>query len=141
MNNKVLFGGLAAGVAFFLLGWLLYGMLLMDTMQSYAGTATGVYKEDIPDFIWLILGNLSMGLFIALACSWAGASSAGSGAMIGFWIGLLVGIGMDGITLGVTNLMTPMGMVIDVLVFTVMCVIAGAVAGMVMGMSSKTAAT
>ncbi|MGI8892788.1 MAG: hypothetical protein ACR2GN_04940 [Bacteroidia bacterium] len=139
MNNKVLFGGLAAGVAFFLLGWLLYGTLLVDFMASHAGSATGVMKEGMPDFLWLIIGNLSMGLFLALACSWAGATQASSGALIGFWVGLLVGIGIDGIMLGTSNLMTPMGMVIDVIVFTTMCVISGAVAGMVLGMSGRTA--
>ncbi len=35
-TNKILLGGLAGGVAFFLLGWVIYGILLMDyTMASY----------------------------------------------------------------------------------------------------------
>ncbi|MDP2890621.1 MAG: hypothetical protein Q8P34_16865 [Bacteroidota bacterium] len=35
-TNKILLGTLAGGVAFFLLGWLIYGILLMDfTMANY----------------------------------------------------------------------------------------------------------
>ena len=140
MNNKVLMGGLAAGVVFFLLGWLLYGMLLMDTMANYAGPAYEAASRGADvDMLWLIIGNLAMGLFLAMVCGWAGSTSAGSGAGTGFWFGLLLGIGMDGMLLGTTNLMTVTGMVIDVLVFTLMCVVAGAVAGMVMGMSGRTA--
>lgn len=141
MNSKVLFGGLAAGVAFFLLGWLLYGMLLMDTMDSYAGPAAeAASKGENVDMLWLAIGNLAMGFLVAMAAGWAGATNATSGAMVGFWIGLLVSIGVDGMILGTTNMMTPTGMVIDVLVFTVISVVAGAVAGMVMGMSGRTAA-
>jgi hypothetical protein len=140
MSNKVLMGGIAAGVVFFLLGWVLYGMLLMDTMANYAGPAAEAASKGADvDMIWLVIGNLAMGLFLAMACGWANASSARSGAMIGFWFGLLLGIGMDGMLLGITNIMTPIGMVIDVIVFTVMSVVAGAVAGLVMGMSSRTA--
>jgi hypothetical protein len=139
MNNKVLFGGIAAGVTFFLLGWLLYGMLLADTFANYAGTATGVHKE-MPDMLWLVIGNLALGFLIAMACGWSGASSASSGAVVGFWVGLLAGIGIDAIMLATTNLMLPMGMLIDVIVFTLISVIAGAVAGLVIGMSSRTAA-
>ena len=140
MNNKVLFGGIAAGVVFFLLGWVLYGMLLADTMASYGGTAAEAASRGADvDMLWLVIGNLALGLFLALACSWAGSNNAASGAATGFWVGLLVGIAIDGMILGTTYLMTPMGMVIDVIVFTVMCVVAGAVAGLVMGMSGRTA--
>lgn len=140
MNNKVLFGGIAAGVVFFFLGWLLYGMLLADTFANYAGTATGVSKGQEVEMLWLIIGNLAIGIFLAMACGWAGASSAASGATVGFWFGLLIGIGIDGILLGTTNIMLPMGAVIDIVVFTAMSVVAGAVAGLVIGMSGRTAA-
>ncbi|MGE0590592.1 MAG: hypothetical protein AB7O48_18570, partial [Cyclobacteriaceae bacterium] len=57
--KKRIMATLAGFVVFFLLGWLIYGMLMMDFYMSNAGTATGVQREET-DMIWwaLVLGNV-----------------------------------------------------------------------------------
>lgn len=40
-TSKILMAGIVTGIASFLLGWLFYGLLLMSTFESMAGTATG----------------------------------------------------------------------------------------------------
>ena len=42
MNSKVIIAALIGGIVAFLLGWLLYGVLLMDFMASNAGSATNI---------------------------------------------------------------------------------------------------
>src|SRR5512143_586689 len=74
-TNKFLIGGIIGGIAFFLLGWLVWGMLLMDFMTNNAGTATGVMKAQ-GDMVWwaLIVGNIFSGLFVSYVLNKAGAS-------------------------------------------------------------------
>lgn len=46
MNTKrFLLGGLAGGIAFFLLGYLFYGTLFSDFFSKNAGSATGVSRQ------------------------------------------------------------------------------------------------
>ena len=72
-NNKTLIGGLAGGVAFFLLGWLIYGILLMD---YYAANTNQCAMRPMTDMVmWaMIVSNLAAGLLVAtilsLFCSW-----------------------------------------------------------------------
>ncbi len=42
-------GGIVGGILFFLLGWLIYGMLLMDFMNNHTGAAGNVSRSE-PDF-------------------------------------------------------------------------------------------
>ncbi len=137
MEKKIIWGGLAGGVTFFLLGWLLYGMLFRDFMA--AQTTAGVYKDE-PDFPFLIIGNIIMGfLFAIVVGSWANANSMGDGAKKGFLLSLLIGGGYDFMMYGTANIMTMQGMMGDIGITIVMGTIVGAVVGMVMGSSKKAA--
>ena len=136
-NKKIIWGGLAGGVAFMLLGMLFYGFLMKD---FFAGQATpGIYKE-IPDFPFLIIGNLGSGFLMAMIVGrWAKATSAGEGFKIGLTVGLLLGIGFDITMYAVSNIMTMKGALTDIAVSTVMAAIVGAIVAMVMTGSKKTA--
>jgi len=46
MNIRVLVAGLAAGVAGFLLGWLLFGVLLMDYFEANMHRHEGLMKGE-----------------------------------------------------------------------------------------------
>lgn len=58
MNTKTIVAGILAGVAYFFLGWIMYGMLLESTFASMQGTASGVMRAE-DDMVWwaLILGS------------------------------------------------------------------------------------
>jgi uncharacterized membrane protein len=139
-TNKFLVGGIIGGVAFFLLGWLVWGMLLMDFMTQNAGSATGVMKAE-NEMVWwaLIVGNLFNGLAVSFVLSKAGVSSAGGGATTGAIFGLLVAAAYDFIFLGTSNLMTLKSALVDIAASTVVTAIGGAIIGWYMGMGKKAA--
>lgn len=140
MNTKRFFlGGISAGVTFFLLGWLLYGNLLMDTLAENAGSATGVNRDPESMVFWaLILGNLLFGFLLAYVFEKAGIRTFVSGFTTGGVIGFLTSAAVDLTMYGTTNLMTTTGLAVDIAVMTIISAIAGGVGGAVMGTTSKT---
>jgi len=140
-TNKFLIGGIVGGIAYFLLGWLVYGMLLMDFMTNNGGTATGVMKAQ-GDMIWwaLILGNLLSGFALAYVLSKAGATSVTAGATVGAVFGLLVCAAFDFTMYGTSNIMSMKGMAADICASTVMSAIVGAIVGGVLGSGRKVVA-
>jgi hypothetical protein len=140
-TNKFLIGGIIGGIVYFLLGYLVFGLLLNDFMANNMGTATGVMKAD-KDFVWwaLIVGNLFSGLAFSYILSKAGVSSAGAGAGIGLVAGLLICAGFDFIWLGVNNIFTLKGILADIAASAVMGAIVGGIIGWYFGMGKKAAA-
>jgi len=141
-NNKVLLAGIAGTVSFFILGWVVYGMMLMDFMAANVGTATGVNKsEEEMSFLWIVIGNLASGYLLAIIFgSYGNITTAMAGAKAGAVIGLLMSIGYDAIMYGTTNIMNMNAMWADIAVSTIMCAITGAVVAAVLGMKSKASA-
>lgn len=135
--KKFAIGTVVGGIAFFLLGWLLYGMLFMNYFEANAGPATGVNKESM-NMAALFLGNLAMAALLTLIfLRWANISTFMGGLKAGALVGLLVALGLDLTMFGSTNIMTLNGMVMDVVVYTVMSAIAGGVIGWLLGMGKK----
>jgi hypothetical protein len=129
-NSKIIIGGIVAGITFFILGFIFYGLLLKNFLASQS--MPGAYKE-IPSFPMLILGQLLYGFVFALVIgTWGKASSAGDGAKKGFALALLMGAAYDITYYATSNIMTLQGMLVDIAVVVVMGVIAGAVVGAVM---------
>ena len=128
-TKKLLFGTIAGGVAFFLLGGLLYGFLLMDFFMNNAGSATGVYKEE-PEFVTLILGNLVTAFFFTyIFLRFGNVGSFGDGLKAGAIIAFLNALGFNLIMLGTSNIGTITSSAVDVVVFTTMGAIAGGIIG------------
>ena len=137
-SQKFIIGGIAGGIVFFILGWVIYGMLLKDFMNG--NIAPGTMRAD-SDMIWwaLVVGNLAMGFLLAYVIGKGGAISAGKGAGTGFVLGLLVCLSYDLITYATSTTLTSLkGVAADVAATAVMGAIGGAVVGLVMGMSKKT---
>ncbi|MBP9744061.1 MAG: hypothetical protein WBC35_06620 [Saprospiraceae bacterium] len=141
MNSKVIIAALIGGIVAFLLGWLLYGVLLMDFMASNAGSATGVMKTDpqASDFIFVFLGNVGYALLLAyIFDQWANIKTLATGAKAGALIGLLIGISYDFLNYGMTNLMNMTGAVADILMSAVMGAVTGAVVAWWLGRGAAT---
>lgn len=130
----MLVAGLMGGVGFFLLGWLLYGMLLMDTMANYSNAACMRAEGDM-NIPLLVAGNLIMGFFIAFIFShWASISTFGTGAQRGALLGFLLALGMNCIWYATSTVMTSLtGVMIDVVINTVMWAIVGGIVGWWLG--------
>lgn len=93
-TKRIVIGTLVAGVTMFLLGWLIYGILLMPFMDDSA------FKEFMraeEDMIWwaMIASNLAWGLILTLVLEWSNVFTPGGAAKIGAIFGLLAGLGFD----------------------------------------------
>jgi len=130
--QKFALGGIVAGVIFFFLGWLIYGILLMDFMKAHPGLIGGVDKAS-PDMLWLAIGNLLMGFLMAYIFTKANVNSLTNGLITGAVVGLLMAAGYDCMNYGLTNLLSKKMMMADVLGSIVLSGITGAITGLVMG--------
>ncbi len=134
MNTKMLVAGLMGGVGFFLLGWLLYGILLMDTMASYSNSACMRADGDM-NFPLLVVGNLIQGFLVAYIFSqWASISTFATGLQRGALIGFLLSMALNCIWYATSTVMTEFtGAFIDVAVSTVMWGLVGGIVGWWLG--------
>jgi len=129
MNNRVLVGALLGGITFFLLGWILYGMLLGPTLDPHMMDGLG-RADDEMQIAFIILGNLLAGLLFAYILDKANANSVNSGATIGGIVALLLALSMNFTMYGVSNAFKDLtGVVLDAVVYTIMGAIVGAAIG------------
>jgi hypothetical protein len=94
MSKKAWLAGLAGGVAAYLVGWLLYGILLMDFLQSHTTVYPGLFKEKM-NMITIALGCFVWSFTIAWVYSnFSGKKSVPGGVITGVILGLLIETGM-----------------------------------------------
>jgi hypothetical protein len=131
MSTKTLLGALIGGVCFWLLGFLMYGVLLRDLMAEYSAIGRASGEEMM---IHLILGNLLFGLLLAWLWSRMGITNFSRGASSGAFVGLLSSLAANLIMYGTTTAWNaPTGIIYDVLALTVMWGVTGGVVGWWMG--------
>jgi len=130
--------GLAGGIFYFLLGWLVYGILLMNFYESNSIHYDGLNKE-MPVMWMLALSNLLMGYFLAFVFDrWAKIFTFKEGFTGGLIIGLFVSLIYDLSFLSMMNLMNTRMTIVDILVSTLITGLVGAVVGWVLGYQKKT---
>ncbi|HQW84306.1 MAG TPA: hypothetical protein PK987_07600 [Ferruginibacter sp.] len=138
--KKLFLGGIAGGVAFFLLGWLIYGILLANFMSNHTGTAGNLMRADGEIlFLYLIIGTLAQGFFLAYIFLKANINKMPAGFITGAIVGLLLTISFDCIAYATSTMISKTAMAVDVVAETVLFAIAGAIVAMVLGMGKKTA--
>ena len=126
---------LAGFVTLFLLGWLIYGMLLMDFYMSNSGTATGVMREE-SEMVWwaLIVGNVFQAyLLVYIFDKWTNITTFSSGLQAGAILGLILGFAMNLTMYGTSNMMNLTAALVDPFVSAVMMGITGGVMGYMLG--------
>lgn len=136
-TQKILLGGIAGGVAYFILGWLVYGILLIDYSTANFNQCAMRPMEDI---VWwsMILSNLAFGFLLSTVISWSNSTGIMSGLRVGGIIGFLLSVSLDFNFYGMTSMFSNFTAVfVDILAVTVMSAIAGIVTGWVMGMGKK----
>jgi|WetSurMetagenome_2_1015567.scaffolds.fasta_scaffold807601_1 hypothetical protein len=129
MNTKTLVGGLLGGVAFFVLGWLIYGMLLGTMMESHTNMNC---MRPMADMSWpiMIAANLVWGFTFAYIFSKASIAGVSAGATQGAILAVLIGLSMDLFMYGTTTLYPDLTVAgIDVVINVIMGAIGGAVIG------------
>lgn len=106
MNAKVLVAGIIGGIAFFFLGWLIWGIALMDIMSGYSNPDC-MKPEAEMNMVYMVIANLLWGIAYAYIFSnWTGANSFNAGLLPGAIIAVLIGIAMDLYSLAMTTMVT-----------------------------------
>lgn len=135
---KILAASVAGGIAFTLLGWLIFGMMLANYMKEnmiqYAGLA-----KDPPEWAPLILFNLAFAwLFAFVFDYWAGIKTFVGGLKGGALLMLPLTLGIDLQYMAFMNVFkswTPL--VVDVIAATIMGAIVGGIIGLLLGMIDR----
>lgn len=94
MCMRIVRGTIFGGIANFFLGWLIYGILLMDFMSANSNQCA---VRPNGEMIWwgLIAANLITALLLTLVLKWSGAKSVTGGLKTGALVGLLYGFAVD----------------------------------------------
>ena len=133
--KKFLIGTLVGGIAFFFLGYLIYGLALANFFSQHTVAAAAAMKPK-SEIIWwaLILGNLASAALLTYVFLRIGnISTFGSGAKTGATIGLFFALSVDLVRYATENSFDCTAMFADVLVGIVMFALAGGIIGMVIG--------
>lgn len=125
MIMKVLRGTLFGGIAFFFLGWLVWGMLLMDF--SKANYNQTIYLPDDGMIWWaMIASNLVLALLVTLALNWAGAKTIVDGLKLGALVGGLYALTTDlGMYSMTTVILNVTAVVVDTLAYAAVTAVTG----------------
>jgi hypothetical protein len=124
---RILRGTVAGTLAFFLIGWLVWGILLKDfSMNNYNQS---VYLPEDQMVWWaLILSNLALALMFTLILKWAGAKTITDGLKIAAIIGGLYALNID---LGYYSMTNVILNVSAILVDTLAYILVSALTGMI----------
>lgn len=137
--NKILIAGVAGGIIFFLLGWLVYGILLMDFMSENAGPgAASIHKESME--MWaLVVSNFAWGfLFAIMFGRWSAGVTPGEGAMRGATTGLLVALFLDMSMYAMSNVLTVKTLIADIAAMALIAAIGGWSIAFILRMGKRT---
>lgn len=122
---KIIRGTVFGGIAFFFLGWLVWGMLLMDFSKANYNQAIYLPEDGM---IWwaMIASNLVLALLLTLALKWAGAKSIVDGLKIGAIVGALYALSVDLGMYSMTNVILNLtAVVVDTLAYAAVTAITG----------------
>ncbi len=108
---KILRGTVFGGLAYFLLGWLVYGIILMDFFM--ANTNNCANRPD-GEMIWwaIIASNLCAALLLTLILNWSNAKKISDGLVTGTIFGALFTATIDFSFWSMTTMYNSLGPII-----------------------------
>lgn len=125
-TKNFLVAGIVGGIVDFLLGWLFYGIIFIDTFPQP--------EESSQTMIFIFLGCLTFSLFVSYIYNrWAQISTAISGAKAGAIIGIFIGLFFNFFNLAMNTEGTIELAALDVVITIIMTSIIGAVIGYING--------
>ena len=119
MNEKrFLVSGTIAGIAFFLLGWLFYGIIFKDFFL----------KNENENMLFIFLGCMTLGFFLSyIFTKWTGIVRLNTGLFTGATIGLFIGLYTNFVFYSMTNAVPYKTMGIDIAITVITSAIVGAI--------------
>jgi hypothetical protein len=138
MNAKIIIAGLIAGIVSFFLGWLVWGILLMDYYSNSMVTYAGMEKEE-PNLPVMALAQIASGLLLAFIIgNFSGKMNWQRGMNIGAIVGLLLTLSLDLFFYSMMNWYNDFTFVIvDVAINAVFTALLGAIVGWYMGRGAQ----
>jgi hypothetical protein len=142
MLTRILAATVAGAVTLFLLGWLIYGMLLRNFFDGAMTPAARAVMRTEPDFIPLILAQLAFGGLLAFVFAYWGSirtfvGGLRGGAILYFLIVLGFDLQMMAFFQNMHTASPWLHLVVDVIAATVLGALGGGVVGQVLGMMDK----
>ncbi len=134
--KKLITGGIAGGVVFFFLGWLVYGIVLENFLRHNPGEV-GLIGRTEPEFMYLIAGQMLYGFLLTYILLKGDAGTILSGLVTGAVVGFLLSAAVDFTMYGTSIILSKKGILADVAGFTFMSAIAGAVIAAAAGRKLK----
>lgn len=133
MNTKVILSAIAGAVTTFMLGWLIYGMLLADFMEANTIKYEGLMLNP-PRLGVLFASHVTFALLLAwIFDKWANCRNFASGFTTALLLAGLVTISIDLGYYAFMNLFNTTMVVVDIVVNTLIWSLAGGVIGLVLG--------
>ena len=135
-QTKLIVGTFVGSIANFLGGWVIFGMLLMKTMES--NMVAGVSKTE-PNLLGIFVSGLVYSFLLTFIFErWASIRTLQSGAVAGAIITGLAALSFDIGLFSMANWFTSFsGVVVDVIANTVLGAITGATIGWFLGYNRK----
>ena len=131
--KRYLVGTIVGGASLFLLGYLIYVVLIPNPTFAN-GSAAALADRARPYLKPIVLGELLFGFLLTRALTKSGAiGNMGSAAKTGALIGGVVALAFSLLTLGTTELITVQGVLYEAVTWAVRWAIAGAVVSLVVG--------
>ena len=134
--KKMIMGTVAGAVAFFLLGLLLYAVILGGFYEANLGSATGVMRE-LPVWWAMLISQLGLAAVVTYVFLHADVATAADGLKTGAVFGLLLSIAISFDLYAVTNWSNATVAFVEPIVSAVRTALAGAVIGWTLGMGSR----
>jgi hypothetical protein len=134
----------AGGIAFFLLGWVIFGLILEPLVfKPNADPETLKLMKDPPDFVFLILANLVAAFLLAYIFDrWATIKTFVGGLIAGAIIYLIIALYtqlMFAAFMKISNGLMPT--IVDIIGTMILGGLAGGVVGLVLGRMNKGSAS
>ncbi len=141
MLTRVIAATVAGGIVFYVVGFVLFAMILDPMLKPYMNQFPGLMKEPMPDLIFLPLWNLSMAfLFAVVFEKWAGIRTFVGGLKGGFLLMIIVSLIIDLNLIAFMNVYKgPVGPIIVIAASIFIGTLAAGVVGAVLGLMNKNA--
>lgn len=129
-TKQNLLATLAGFAVMFVLGYVIWGIAMVDFFESH--TLTNAMKDE-PDLLYIAFGNLIAAFALSsLYGKWArGVHSFSEGFQFGVWIGVFVGLGMGLLWYGIADLMDMTGYLVEAVIDIIFYGIIGGVIAVV----------
>jgi hypothetical protein len=140
MLVRVLAATIAGGIAFFALGFVIYGLLLDPYMKANMIIYPGLMKEPMPDMVALVAANLVNAFLFAFVFDyWASIRTFAGGLKGGAILMFLISVTLDLQFLAFMNIWKggPVPIIVDIIGATLLGALAGGVIGLVLGLMKK----